>query len=221
MSNIIQISSVPTLTDLYKKGAPGLTLNAPTSFQPSADLNSRISIIRASITDIAATSIVNAANESLLGGGGIDGVIHRGAGPDLLKECRTLGGCETGSAKITKAYNLPSEYVIHTVGPRYYYARRERPGLETELLRSCYKTSLDLAKEKGGSIVFNCVSTGIYGYPSMDAALVACNEVRRWLSEEGKGSLERVVFCVFELKDERAYNELLPSVIHESCRSPY
>ena len=214
MSNIIQLSSVPTLTDLYKNGAPGLAVNSTSfahiTYEPSAELNDKISIIRASITDIAATSIVNAANESLLGGGGVDGAIHRAAGPDLLKECRTLDGCETGSAKITGAYELPSKYIIHTVGPIFAVARREGPGREEELLRSCYKTSLDLAATKGGSIVFNCISTGVYGYPSMDAALVAGTEVRRWLSEEGQGALDRVVFCVFELKDERAYNELLP-----------
>ena len=137
-------------------------------------------------------------------------MIHRAAGPKLLEECRTLAGCSTGSAKITKGYRLPAEYVIHAVGPVYYLAKEKRKGLQEELLRSCYKTCLDLAKQKGGSIAFNCLSTGIYGYPSNEAAEVAIKEVRRWLEEEGEGSLERVVFCLFEQKDVKAYEEWIP-----------
>ena len=206
----IPLSSIPTLTSLYKSGKISPSPDADTSFTPSSSLNSQVSIIRASITALETTSIVNAANESLLGGGGVDGAIHRAAGPQLLDECHFLGGCSTGSAKITKGYRLPSQHVIHAVGPVYYLAKQHTPGLEVALLKSCYKTSLDLAKTKGGSIAFNCISTGTYGYPSDEAAEVACREVRRWLSEEGKDGLERVVFCIFEPKDERAYNEWLP-----------
>ena len=145
-------------------------------------------------------------------------MIHRAAGPGLLKECRTLGGCKTGNAKITGGYELPAKNVIHAVGPIYYVEKGKREGRQEELLRGCYRNCLDLAEdiklgkgEKGTSIAFNCISTGIYGYPSGEAAEVACTEVRRWLSEEGKdGDVERVVFCVFEMKDVDAYQEWLP-----------
>ena len=206
----VPLTSIPTLNDLYKSGDLSPSSETDAAFQPSESLNSKVSIIRASITSLGVTSIVNAANESLLGGGGVDGVIHRAAGPDLLTECRTLDGCETGSAKITKGYELAADYVIHAVGPVYYSANKKSAGRAAHLLRGCYKTSLDLAKEKGGSIAFNCISTGVYGYPSGEAAEVAIRETRRWLSEEGKDSLERVVFCLFEMKDVKAYNELLP-----------
>lgn len=206
----VPLASIPTVNDLYKSGDLSPPTEVDPAYQPSASLNSKISIIRASITSLGVTSIVNAANKSLLGGGGVDGVIHRAAGPELVEECRTLEGCETGSAKITKGYDLPASYVIHAVGPIYEYANRKRGGLAAKLLRGCYKTSLDLAKEKGGSIAFNCISTGVYGYPSAEAAEVAIGETRRWLSEEGHESLDRVVFCLFEMKDVRAYHSLLP-----------
>lgn len=143
-----------------------------------------------------------------------DGAIHRAAGRALLAECRTLGGCDTGSAKITSAHRLPSKYIIHAVGPVYSSTKRRSPSLPAELLARCYKTSLDLAAEKGGSIAFSCLSTGVYGYPSFEAASLALEVVREWLlkdeeANEGKG-LERVVFCVFEEKDLRAYTELIP-----------
>ncbi|KAL9104286.1 MAG: hypothetical protein Q9163_000727 [Psora crenata] len=153
-----------------------------------------------------------------------DGAIHSEAGPSLLHECRTLGGCPTGSAKMTSAYALPSKYIIHAVGPIYAHAKHHRPGLEAELLRSCYRTSLDLAAEKGGSIAFSCLSTGVYGYPPGEAAEVAVKEARRWCEEEERRSkegdvettkhwrLERIVFCCFEGKDERAYEEWLPKL---------
>ena len=115
-----------------------------------------------------------------------DGAIHSAAGPELLAECRTLNGCTTGSAKLTSAYKLPSKYVIHTVGPIYAGAKRQNPNLPAELLRGCYRSSLELAKSKGGSVAFSCVSTGVYGYPSKEAALVATKEVRRFLEEDDK-----------------------------------
>ncbi|KAL8931671.1 MAG: hypothetical protein Q9211_006803, partial [Gyalolechia sp. 1 TL-2023] len=197
-----------------------------TSFPPSAAINAKVSLIRTSITDLEVTSIVNAANTSLMGGGGVvfasinhhgygteplqDGAIHSAAGPDLLEECETLGGCETGSAKITSAYELPSKYIIHAVGPIYGLEKRKREGLQAELLASCYTTSLKLAAEKGGSIAFSCLSTGVYGYPSDEAAEIACRTVRAFLESEEGSKLERVVFCCFLRKDEVQYGRLLP-----------
>jgi len=142
-----------------------------------------------------------------------DGAIHSAAGPSLLHECRALNGCSTGSAKITSAHALPSKYIIHAVGPIYYRAKRQSEDRPAELLTSCYRTSLQLAAEKGGSIAFSCLSTGVYGYPSGEAAAVAAREVRRFLEEDNEGRLERVVLCCFEAKDERAYGEWLPYVM--------
>lgn len=202
---------MPTVAALYQTGklaAPSTTAAAP----PSAAHNARIALVRTDITTLGVDAIVNAANESLLGGGGVDGAIHCAAGPDLLAECETLDGCDTGSAKITKGYELPAKHVIHAVGPRY--AKAKRRGVHEELLRGCYRTSLDLARANGcKSIAFSALSTGVYGYPSGEAAEVATSEVRRWLDEreeKKEESLERVVFCNFLEKDEVAYVKVLP-----------
>ena len=205
-SNLTTLDSIPTLTLLYKlkKVTPASNLKSGAT----SDYNDTISLIRTDITKLNVDAIVNAANESLLGGGGVDGAIHRAAGPKLLKECRTLAGCDTGDAKITNAYELPCKKVIHTPGP--VYGSTKRKGKHETLLRSCYRRCLDLTKENGcKSLAFSCLSTGVYGYPSDEAAETAIDEVKNWL-DGNKGIMERVVFCAFLEKDEEAYKEYLP-----------
>ena len=207
MAALISLDEIPTLPLLYKLNK--LEPYPEPEHSPNAVFNSRICLIRNDITKLQTDSIVNAANESLLGGGGVDGAIHRAAGPELVEECETLDGCDTGDAKITDAYELPCKKVIHAVGPVYF--REKRHGRHETLLRGCYRKSLELAEEhKLKSIAFSALSTGVYGYPSDEAAEAAISEVRLFMEEGNVITLERIVFCNFLPKDEDAYHELLP-----------
>jgi len=163
-----------------------------------------IRLHRGDITQLDVDAIVNAANNSLLGGGGVDGAIHRAAGPGLLEECRALGGCETGSAKLTGGHRLPARHVIHTVGPVYAGGGNG----EADLLASCYRECLALAAAHGlRSIAFPSISTGVYGYPKEAAARVALGAVREFLGANPWPG--QVVFCVFEQRDFVIYQSLL------------
>jgi O-acetyl-ADP-ribose deacetylase (regulator of RNase III) len=160
--------------------------------------------IQANIVTLDVDAVVNAANSSLLGGGGVDGAIHRAAGPDLLEECRRLGGCQTGDAKCTRGYRLPARYVIHAVGPVWQDGTHGEP----ELLASCYRRSLAIAAELGlRSIAFPSISTGVYGYPIELAARVAARAVLDALP--AAPSLEDVVFCCFSPHDLDVYDSVL------------
>jgi len=176
--------------------------NGITYMTVSPDIVSRLELKRDDITKLAVDAIVNAANTTLLGGGGVDGAIHRAAGPELLAECRTLGGCPTGGARLTKGYRLPAKYVIHTVGPVWHGGTRN----EAALLARCYASSLKLAAENHcKSIAFPNISTGIYGYPKKQAAAIAINEVSKFLKTST--TIEKVVFICFDEENFHIYSK--------------
>lgn len=172
-----------------------------------------LELAQGDITQQNVDAIVNAANESLLGGGGVDGAIHRAAGPELLGECRTLGGCETGSAKITRGYRLSAKYVIHAVGPVYRDGKHDEP----MLLASAYRAALELASQhRCTSVAFPAISTGVYGYPMEDAARIAFRTIVDYLSEHSEIDLVRYV-----LYDQRAFDvhaRVLPEVLRDYAR---
>jgi len=165
-----------------------------------------LSAIQADITELKVDVIVNAANSSLLDGSGVNGAIHRAAGPELLAECRTLGGCPTGEARLTRGYRLPAKFIIHTVGPVWHGGMQN----EAKLLASCYRESLSLAAAQNlASIAFPCISTGIYGYPPEQAAEVAIAAVREFI--RSPSSLRELIFCCYSAGDLAIYRSLLAS----------
>ena len=164
-------------------------------------MDARIQVIQGDITKQIVDAIVNAANSSLLGGGGVDGAIHRAAGPELLAECRLLGGCKTGQAKATKGHNLPAKYVIHTVGPVWHGGDSD----EDQLLASCYRRSLEVAASLNvRSIAFPAISTGIYGFPKQRAAKIAVREVSASMED-----MEKLIFVCFDAETAEIYRQLL------------
>ena len=166
----------------------------------SEKVKNQIQVVQGDITKLDCDGIVNAANRSLLGGGGVDGAIHRAAGPELLAECRTLHGCRTGEAKITKGYRLRAKYIIHTVGPIYSGTAED-----AAQLADCYRNSLNLAKEHDvHSIAFPAISTGVYGYPLEDATEIAVKTVAQWLEAHADYAMQ-VIFCCFDARTERVY----------------
>ncbi|NSW91505.1 MAG: O-acetyl-ADP-ribose deacetylase [Firmicutes bacterium] len=174
----------------------------------------KLVIIEGDITTVKVDAIVNAANKTLLGGGGVDGAIHRAAGPGLLEECKTLGGCETGEAKITKGYNLPAKYVIHTVGP-VWKGGNDR---EDELLALCYKNSLKLAIENDiKTIAFPSISTGAYGFPVNRAARIAVNEINKFLEADEGNSISKVFIVCFDSNTYESYINAKNEICGEDC----
>ncbi|KAI9656085.1 MAG: hypothetical protein M1829_000440 [Trizodia sp. TS-e1964] len=206
MAAIIPASEIPSVSLLYKLGR--LDSSTPTAFTVDQSLNDKTCLIQKDITKLQVDVIVNAASSRLLGGGGVDGAIHRAAGPRLYDECKTLGGCATGDAKMTHGYNLPSKRVIHTVGPVYTY---EKDPNMARFLASCYRKSLELCVERNmRTIAFSAVSTGGHGYPSLPAAETAIRVVREFLQSAKGKELDKVIFCNFQQKDENAYKSLIP-----------
>ncbi|XP_010728227.2 ADP-ribose glycohydrolase MACROD2 isoform X4 [Larimichthys crocea] len=176
-------------------------------------LTDKVSLYKGDITVLEVDAIVNAANSSLLGGGGVDGCIHKAAGSCLYEECHSLNGCETGKAKITCGYDLPARYVIHTVGP---VARGHVGPTETNDLTSCYQNSLRLMKEHGlSTVAFPCISTGIYGFPNEPAADIALNTVKSWI-EENPDKITRVIFCVFLETDFTIYKKKMSIIFQDN-----
>jgi len=198
------LDSIPVWPVYAKVRIPNVRTGAFDDGPPvNEELNKRVGIFLGDITRLEVDAVVNAANQSLRGGGGVDGAIHNAAGSELLAECKLLGGCDTGDAKATAGYHLPAKYVIHTVGPM---------GVNKEKLTSCYRTCLKIMEElKLTSIAFPCISTGVYGYPSHQACPVALDAVREFLETSPHGDkVERIIFCLFLDRDVAVYEKLMP-----------
>lgn len=192
--NVHKAAAPQSLAEKYKNES---------EYQVDPEINEKVSVFYGDITKLEIGAIVNAANNSLLGGGGVDGAIHRAAGPFLLKECQTLNGCDTGDAKITGGYDLPARYVIHTVGPI---------GEKPSMLEQCYRRSMQVALENNiRTIAFPCISTGVYGYPNEKAVQLVLPVVRTML-EANKDKFDRVIFCLFLDIDKKLYNRYLPII---------
>jgi len=206
MNQVVRLADIPSIAQLFLTRV--LKAVPKARYAPNMAFLDRISLFQGDITLLEVDSIVNAANRSLLGGGGVDGAIHSAAGRKLYEECKGLNGCETGDSKITSAYKLPSNHIIHTVGPVY---SRSDVDTRAKQLESCYRTSLNLAVEKNlRHIAFPSISTGIYGYPIEDATHIALDLVRRFCESEVGNKLDRVIFVVWSNKDKEVYETLIP-----------
>lgn len=217
--SLLAADEIPTLSLLYKLGklppAPsGIKIPTTLSFKPAGSitpskaLNDRVCLVRHDITKLEVDAITNAANKRLLGGGGIDGAIHSAAGPGLLAECRTLGGCNTGDAKVTGGHKLPAKKIIHAVGPIY---DAFEPKESEELLTSAYNKVLNLAVDNECKTLALCgISTGVYGYPPHEAAPVAISAVKKFLESEKGKKLEKIVFVTWVRQDVESYAQFLP-----------
>ncbi|XP_021245626.1 O-acetyl-ADP-ribose deacetylase MACROD2 isoform X3 [Numida meleagris] len=204
LRDYVPLKDIPTWMEEMRSKNESDGDNAKEDVQGKRSLSEKVSLYRGDITLLEVDAIVNAANSSLLGGGGVDGCIHRAAGPCLLAECRNLSGCETGQAKITCGYDLPAKYVIHTVGP---IARGHITDTHKENLASCYKSSLKLAKENSiRSLAFPCISTGIYGFPNEPAAAIALSTTKEWLSKN-HNEVDRIIFCAFLEVDYKIFKK--------------
>ncbi|XP_043993210.1 ADP-ribose glycohydrolase MACROD2 isoform X4 [Gambusia affinis] len=205
-----QLDDIPTWREENRSGNKDVDEKELTG---GGGLGDKVSLYKGDITVLEVDAIVNAANTSLLGGGGVDGCIHKAAGCCLYDECHSLNGCETGKAKITCGYDLPARYVIHTVGP---VARGHVGDKEIKDLTSCYKNSLDLVKEYDlRTVAFPCISTGIYGYPNEPAADIALGTVKKWI-EENSDKITRVIFCVFLETDFAIYKKKMAIIFQDN-----
>ncbi|XP_059887241.1 ADP-ribose glycohydrolase MACROD2 [Delphinus delphis] len=204
LRDYVPLNTIPSWKEEMKGKSQNDEENTQETSQVKKSLSEEVSLYRGDITLLEVDAIVNAANTSLLGGGGVDGCIHRAAGPCLVAECRNLNGCETGHAKITCGYDLPAKYVIHTVGP---IARGHINGSHKEDLANCYKSSLKLVKENNiRSVAFPCISTGIYGFPNEPAAVIALSTIKEWLAKN-QHQVDRIIFCVFLEVDFKIYKK--------------
>ncbi|XP_061064453.1 ADP-ribose glycohydrolase MACROD2 isoform X7 [Eubalaena glacialis] len=204
LRDYVPLNTIPSWKEEMKGKSQNDEENTQETSQVKKSLSEEVALYRGDITLLEVDAIVNAANASLLGGGGVDGCIHRAAGPCLLAECRNLNGCETGHAKITCGYDLPAKYVIHTVGP---IARGHINGSHKEDLANCYKSSLKLVKENNiRSVAFPCISTGIYGFPNEPAAIIALSTIKEWLAKN-QHQVDRIIFCVFLEVDFKIYKK--------------